>query len=98
MPRSSAPRKRKADTPIGAEDETHRPDTLNFSQPRVAQRTTRSQASPLSTIVEESSPSVLEVPPPPTDLDFHRVIVVQESEVDEKLWHFARVYNSSKAC
>src|SRR5450631_3806638 len=39
--------KRKPDTPIGADDETHRPDTLNFSRPRVAQRTTRSHASPL---------------------------------------------------
>ena len=92
--------KRKADTPIGDDDETHRPDTLNFSRPRVAQRTTRSQASPLPTIVEESSPPVLEVPPPPpTGLDFRRVTAVQESEVDEKLWHIARVpYNSSKAC
>lgn len=56
--------KRKPDHPIGADDETHRPDTVNFSRPRVAQRTTRSHASPLPTIVEESSPSVLEVPPP----------------------------------
>ena len=62
--------KRKPDIPIGADNETHRPDTLNFSRPRAAQRTTRSQASPLPTIIEESSPTVLEVPPPPpTDLD-----------------------------
>ena len=78
--------KRKPDTPIGADDETHRPDTINFSRPRVTQRTTRSQASHLPTIVEESSPSVLEGPPPPlTGLDFRRVTSVQESEVDEKL-------------
>jgi hypothetical protein len=53
----------------------------------------------LSTIVEESSSTVLEVPPPlPTSLDFRRVTVVQESKVDEKLWHIARaLYNSSKA-
>jgi hypothetical protein len=92
--------KRKPDTPIGADGETHRPDTLNFSCPRVAQRITRSYASSLPTIVEESSPSVLEVPqPPPTGLDFRRVTAVQESEVDKKLWHIARVsYNSSKSC
>ena len=92
--------KRKYYIPIGADDKTHRPDTLNFSRPRVAQRTTRSHASPLPIIVEESSPYVLEVPPPlPIGLDFRRVTVVLESEVDEKLWHIARVpYNSSKAC
>ena len=85
---------------IGDDDETHRPDTLNFSRPCVVQRTTRSQASPLPTIVEETSPTMLKVPPPPpTGMDFRRVTVVQESEVDEKLWHIARIlYNSSKAC
>jgi hypothetical protein len=32
-------------------------------------------------------------------MDFRRVTVVQESAVDEKLWHIARVpYNSSKSC
>jgi hypothetical protein len=92
--------KHKLDTPIGADDETHRPNTLNFSRPCVAQRTTRFHASPLPTIVEESSLSVLEVlPPPPTGLDFRRVTAVQEFKIDEKLWHIARVpYNSSKAC
>jgi hypothetical protein len=90
----------KPNTPIGADDETHRPDTLNFSRPRVAQRTTRSHASPLPTIVEESSPTMLKIPPPhPTGLDFRRVTDVQESKVDEKFWHIYRVpYNSSKAC
>jgi hypothetical protein len=38
--------KRKPDTPIGADDETHRPDTVNFSRLHVAQRTTRSHAYP----------------------------------------------------
>jgi hypothetical protein len=38
--------------------------TFNFFRPRVAQRTTRSYASPLPTIVDESSPSLLEVLPP----------------------------------
>jgi hypothetical protein len=54
----------------------------------------------MPTIVEELSPSVLEVPPsPPASLDFRRVTAVQNSEVDEKFWHIARVpYNSSKSC
>jgi hypothetical protein len=52
-------KKRKPDSPIGAEDETHHPNTVNFSRPGVAQRTKRSHTSPLPTIVEESSPTVL---------------------------------------
>ena len=86
--------------PQGADDETHHPDTVNFSCFHVAQKTTRSHASPLPIIIEECSPSVLEVPPPPpTGLDFCWVTAVQESKVEEKLWHIARVpYNSSKAC
>jgi hypothetical protein len=60
----------------------------------------KTHVSPLPTIVEESSPSVLEVPPPPpTTMDFCHVTAVQESEVDEQLWHISRVpYNSSKTC
>jgi hypothetical protein len=43
---------------------------------------------------------MLEVPPPPpTNMDFRRVTTIQESKVDEKLWHIARVpYKSSNAC
>ena len=64
----------------------------------VVHRTISSHASPLPTIVEESSPSVLEVPSPSIGLDFCRV-TVKESKVDEELWHNARVpYSSSKAC
>ena len=82
--------KHKLDILIGAYNETHRPDTVNFSRLCVAQRTTRSHASPLPTIIKETSPSMLEVPPPlPTSLNFHRIIVVQESKVDEKLWHIS---------
>ena len=60
----------KTDTPIGVDDETHRPDTFNFSHIFVAQRTTRSHTSPLPSIIKKSSPFVLEVPSPPTGLDF----------------------------
>ena len=38
-------------------------------------------------------------PPPPTGLDFSHVTAIQESKMDEKCWHAARVpYKSSKAC
>jgi hypothetical protein len=76
--------KRKPDTPIRANNETNRPDTIKFSRSRVAQRTTISHALP---------------PSPPLGLDFCHFTVVQESKVDEKLEHIAHVlYNSSKAC
>ena len=94
------PQKHKSDTPIVADEETHCPNIVNFPCPHITHRTTRSQATPLSTIVKESSLSMLEVaPPPPIGLDFCLVTVVQESKVDEKLWHIAHIpYNSSKAC
>jgi hypothetical protein len=83
--------KRKSDTSIGADAETHRPNTLNLFCPRVAQRTTRSHASPLPIIVEESSPIMLEVPPPfPIGMDFRSVTTIQESKMDEKIWHITR--------
>jgi hypothetical protein len=53
--------KRRPDTPIGDDGETHRPDTVNFSWPRPGKRVTRSQPETLPTIIEEFSPSVQEV-------------------------------------
>lgn len=92
--------KRKPGIPIRADDETHHPDTVNFSHPCLAHRTTKSHASPLLTIVVGSSPSMLEVPPPPIpNHDFCLVNYVQQSKVDEKVRHIAGIsYNSSKAC
>ncbi len=53
-------KKRKADVPIGADDETHRPDTVSYSRPRIGRRVTRALADNLSTIHEEDE---LEEPP-----------------------------------
>ena len=44
--------KQKPDTPIGVDEDSHRPDTVNFSRPRPPKRVTRSHASTLPTIVE----------------------------------------------
>lgn len=78
--------KRSPNTLIGADEKTHRPDTVNFSCPRVSQRTTRSHTTSLPTIIEESSPSMQEVALLcSTGLNFHRVTVVEETKVDEKL-------------
>ena len=63
--------KRRPDTPIGADDETHHPDTINVSRIRPGKRLTRSNPVILPTIVEESFPNVQEVQaPPPSGLDF----------------------------
>jgi hypothetical protein len=92
--------KRRPDTPIGDEDETHRPDTVNFSRPPPRKRGTRSQPKTLPTIIEESFPSVQEVQvPSPTGLGFQRVTAVQKTKVDVSLWHIARIpYTSGKSC
>ena len=93
-------RKRKADVPLGAEEETHRPDTVNFSRPRMGRRVTRSRAQNLSTIREEveveDGPAL---PLAPSGIDFQRVTAVEETPVNEKLWHIARLNkNSAKSC
>ena len=92
--------KRKSDIPIKADDETHRPDTINFFRPHLVKRVTRARAPTLSTIVEEVETSVEQVQPsPPTGTDVRRIIVVQESRVNERTWHIARVPKTfSKAC
>jgi hypothetical protein len=65
--------KRRPDTPIGDDGDTHRPDTVNFSCPPPSKRVTRSQLETLPTIIEESSPSVQEVQvPSPAGLGFKR--------------------------
>ena len=45
--------KQKPDTPIGVDEDSYRPDTINFSQPRSPKRVTRSHATTLPTIIEE---------------------------------------------
>ena len=93
-------RKRKADVPIGDDDETHRPDTVSYSRPRIGRRVTRAHAGNLSTIQEEDEDE--EQPTIPSTFagpSIQRVTAVQETKVDEGLWHIARLReNSAKAC
>ena len=92
--------KRRLDTPIGDDGETHRPDNVKLSRPRPGKRVTQSQPVTLPTIIEESSPCVQKVQvPSPAGLGFHRVTAVQETKVDVFLWHIARIlYTSGKSC
>ena len=53
--------KQKLDTPIRADEETHRPDTINFSRPLTVKKVTRARAASLPTILEKHSPTVEEV-------------------------------------
>ena len=84
--------KRRPDTPIGDDGETHRPDTVKFFRPPLGKRVNRPQPKTLPTIIEESSPFVQEVHvPSPAGLGFHRVTAVQETKVDVSLSHIARI-------
>ena len=82
--------KQKPNTPIEAENETHKLDTVNFFHPRVAKRLTRACVAILSTIPEEPSPSVQYVSPlSPTGSNICRIMAIQEINVNEKLWHIS---------
>jgi hypothetical protein len=50
----------KADIPLGFEGESHRPDKVNFSHPRIATRSNRTNHAScnLSDVVEELSPEL----------------------------------------
>ena len=92
--------KQKPDTPIGADDETHRLDTISFSRPPPLKRVTRACAATLPTIPEEVEPCMERIQPlPPVGTDIRRIIAVLESMVNEKTWHIAHVpKTSAKAC
>ena len=92
--------KRKPDTPIGADDETHRPDTISFSRPPPLKRVTRARAATLPTISEEVEPCMERIQPlPPVGTDIRHITAVLESTVNEKTWHIARIpKTSAKAC
>ena len=99
--------KRKLDLPPGCEEDSHRPDKINFSRPRVQTRQRisrhREEASPEVQVHEDTNKdqeashddveTFVAAPPRP------HVIVVQETVVDETHWHIARLpKTSAKAC
>ena len=92
--------KRNPDTPIGADDETYRPDTISFSRPHPLKRVTRARAATLPTIPEEVEPCMERIQPlPPVGTDIRRITPVMEFIVNEKTWHIARTpKTSAKAC
>ena len=69
--------KRKPDTPIRADDETHRPDTISFSRPSPLKRFTRAHAATLPTIPEEVEPCMERIQSlPPIRTDIRRITTV----------------------
>jgi hypothetical protein len=78
--------KRKLDLPIGSEGDSHRPDKVNFSQPRVM---TRSIRNPCEIIQDAETEGVL--------AHSTHVTSALESDCDTSQWHIARLSHKS-AC
>jgi hypothetical protein len=95
--------KRKADVPLGFEGESHRPDKVNFSCPRIATRSSRANHinCSLPNVVEEVSPELQEKQAPNnlgTTGDVGRsghVSAVYETACKETEWHIARLPKTS---
>jgi hypothetical protein len=99
--------KRKADVPLGFEGESHRPDKVNFSRPRIATRSSRANhaSCSLPDVVEEVSPELQEDQAPNnlgTAGDVGRpghVTAVHKTACKKTEWHIARLpKTSAKAC
>jgi hypothetical protein len=99
--------KRKADVPLGFEGESHRPDKINFSRPRIATRSSRANhgSCSLPDVVEELSPELQEDQAPNNlgtvgDVEGPgHVTAVHETACKEMEWHIARLpKTSAKAC
>ena len=78
--------KRKLDVPIGDTGGSHRPNKINFSQPRMRTRSTPS--------VSQSSGSKGEQVQPNRS---RHVMVAFESDCDTSKWHIARISHKSNA-
>ena len=78
--------KRRLDVPIGDARDLHRPDKVNFSQPRVRTRSTK--------VVEDS----LEGNGPRTEDNLLQYVIrAFESDCDTSKWHIARISHKSNA-
>jgi hypothetical protein len=95
--------KRKADVPLGFQGESHRPDKVNFSRPRIVTRSSRANhtSCSLSDVVEELSPELQEDQASNnlgTVGDIERpghVTAVHETACKETEWHIARLPKTS---
>jgi len=78
--------KRKLDIPIGDAGDSHRPDKVNFSQPRIWTRSTKSSEESLEGNGTRNEANLSQY-----------VSVVFESDCDTSKWHIARINHKSTA-
>ena len=99
--------KRKLDLPPGSEHDSHRPDKVNFSCPRVELRSSKTCSSSQACKDNPPEPSDAHIQLPRTEKEVTprvvpkvtHVTAVQETACDETLWHIARLpKTSAKAC
>ena len=98
--------KRKSDVAFGDERESHRPDKITVSRPRVQTRAARLESDYPPTVVIADSPTSTEADeadlhpehcPPP--VEYHHVTSVEETACNPSEWHIARLpKTSAKAC
>ena len=104
--------KRKADLPPGSELDSHRPDKISISRPRVQTRSSIKNSQTASPTADSESPETFATPIAPQQSNgktrvsdvtplspLQHVTAVQESACDESKWHIARLpKTSAKAC
>ena len=102
--------KRKLDLPLGAHEKLHRPDKVNFSQPCGSGRASKTCFTHMPIILEEDDSDVQEVAPPAPHADnvvlsptlkgrIRHVSAIEETRVNVKEWHIARLpKNYAKCC
>jgi hypothetical protein len=93
--------KRKADISLGFEHESHRPNQVNFSRPRVRTRSTAAAGAScsLSDIPEEPSTDLQEHPIPNANSRMTHMTAIHEIACKKTEWHIARLPKTSvKAC
>ena len=98
--------KRKANTAFGDERESHKPDKINISRPRIPTRSSHLESARPATMVVVESPTTSEqeehlLPPhqSPQQDDRYHVTVVEETACNPSEWHIARLpKTSAKAC
>lgn len=100
--------KRKLDLPPGSEFDSHRPDKINFSHPRVETRSAKAQRT--REVIEQGEKEALEIADADVEEDDTRnvtlpngvihVTAVKETDCDVTLWHISRVKKtrSGAAC
>jgi hypothetical protein len=91
----------KADIPLGSEHESHKPDRVNFSCPRVRTRSTAAAGTScsLSNVPKEPSPDLQGHPIPNVNRRTTHVTAIQETACKETEWHIVRLPKASaKAC